>query len=141
MPISNYLANKTLDGIFKATAWITPVTGYVALFLTHVNAYDNVTDLTEVTGTGYTRVQIQGTSTAAAKKTITNDGVLATTFAAPTAAWGTVMAVGICDQGSSGNNLLWYENICPRTIANGDPPPSFPIKGIRLTFDIEGDGC
>src|SRR6266702_449824 len=103
----------------KGTTWPTtsawgaaPATTYVGLFTTAptTDASARYTG-TEVTGGSYARAAvtsssgwsaISGGSTAPSQ--ISNAGVI--TFATPTASWGTILAVGVCDAATTGN-LLW----------------------------------
>jgi hypothetical protein len=72
---------------------------------------------TQVSGNAYARVSVaftvSGTTTAA-----TNSA--AVEFAAATASWGTIVAVGIFDASTSGNLLAWADLTTSKTIDTGD---------------------
>lgn len=120
MPTSNYLGNLLLDAVLGDTPYNAPNTLYLALFTA---APTPSTTGTEVTGGSYARVAITNDVTnfpAAASKTKAND--LALTFAAATAGWGTVVAVGLFDALTVGNLLVYATLSTPRLVSSGDTP-------------------
>jgi hypothetical protein len=72
---------------------------------------------TQVSGGSYARVSVaftvSGTSTLC-----TNSA--AVEFAAATASWGTIVAVGVFDASTSGNLLAWADLATNKTIDTGD---------------------
>ena len=109
---SNYLENKVLLHVFGATAYTAPTTLYLALYTV---VPDDTGGGTEVSGTSYARQTIAFT--------VVNDTASKTSaveFPTAGSTWGTVVAVGIFDNLTSGN-LLTYGNLTSsKTIASGD---------------------
>lgn len=138
---TDYAENKLCDHLFRAQTFSAPATLYVALFTA------SPTDAgggTECTGGDYARVAVtcsltnwsgtQGAGTTAASSgtsgTISNN--ISVTFPTPTASWGTVVAVGLCDAASAGN-LLLYGAVSPsKTINNGDAAPQFAPGDLQF---------
>lgn len=103
---------------------------------------------TEVTGTGYARVQIANTNAAwaatnaaadtravstGASGTTSNNG--AAIFGAPTASWGVVTHFALYDALTTGNLLFWAVLTQAKTINNGDAAPSFAISALTVQLD------
>lgn len=142
--LSNYLENKIVDHLFRATSYTAPATVYAALF-TAASACDAAT-VTEVSGGSYARVGItsattawkgtHGTTTGASSGTNgTISNAAAITFPAPTANWGTVTHWGLWDASTSGNLLVCYALTTSKTINNGDAAPSFAIDALTIQID------
>lgn len=107
--------------------------------------------LAEATGGSYARVSMAaGTvmaladfaGTQAAASTTASTGTNGTTsnngsvtFAAPTATWGIVGAVGVYDALTGGNLLFWAPLNVPKTINNGDAAPSFAAAALSVQMD------
>jgi len=138
---SDYLENKLVDHIFRSASFAKPAGLYVALLTA---APSDIGGGTEVAGGGYARVNVApldtnwkatqggttGVSSGSGGATSNN---IAITFPAPTANWGTVTHFGLYDAASGGNLLIWDALTSPRTILNGDPPPSFPVDALQIT--------
>jgi hypothetical protein len=111
---SDYLEDKLLKHAFTNTAYTPATTLYVALYTA---APTDAGGGTQVSGNAYARVSVaftvSGTTTAA-----TNSA--AVEFAAATASWGTIVAVGIFDASTSGNLLAWADLTTSKTIDTGD---------------------
>lgn len=151
---SDFAENKLIDWFFRAQAiGITgasaaagtgPSSLYVGLLTV---APTDSTGGTEVTGGSYARVTVTSSlanwaGTQGAGTTVASSGTGGTTsnnnaitFPAPTANWGTVVAVGIYDATTSGNLLIWSALAQNKTINNGDAAPSFAAG--QLTFQID----
>lgn len=129
---SNFLELELLDHVFGAAAYTAPATLYFALFT--VTPSDSGGG-TEVAGGSYARVGMTNNATnfPAASGGAKSNGV-AITFPAATAAWGTVVAMGVFDAGSGGNLLAWGALTTSKTISNGDTA-SFPIGDFDVTLD------
>ena len=56
------------------------------------------------------------------------------TFPAPSASWGSIVAIGIFDASTGGNLLLWGPLTTAKTVNNGDPAPTFPATTLTVTF-------
>lgn len=123
--LTTYTASAQLQWMTGKVAFPALPTAYIALF-TAVGA-DTGAGFTEVSGGGYARVATTGATWNApsgqSPSAISN--VLAITFPASTATWGTVIAFGIYDAASGGNLLFWdylggYAWV-PFTCTNGSP--------------------
>jgi hypothetical protein len=109
---SNYLENKVLLHVFGGTAYTAPTTLYLALYTV---APSDTGGGTEVSGTSYARQTIAFTVT---DDTASNTS--AVEFPTAGSTWGTVVAVGIFDNLTSGNLLAYGNLTASKTIASGD---------------------
>ena len=141
--LSNYLQNKLLDWMLRGQTYTAPATVYVGLMTTNENpAAGGV----EVTGGSYARVAVSSSlanwaGTQAAGSTVASSGTSGTTsnngtitFPAPTAAWGSIVGMGVFDAASAGNLLFFAPLTTSKTVNNGDPAPSF--AAAQLTFQV-----
>lgn len=141
--LSDYLENKLVDHVFRATSYTAPATVYVALY---TSSCSDSAGGTEVSGGSYGRVSIttgtsafkgtHGTTTGASSGTngtITN--AAAATFPAPTGNWGVVTHWGVLDASTSGNLLICAALTASKTINNGDAAPSFAIDALSIQID------
>lgn len=143
--MTDYLANKMIDLIWRAQAFTWPATTYVRLATTMpTNAAGGV----EVAGGGYARVALasslaaisgtQGPGTTVASSgtagRISNN--VALTYPAPTANWGTAVAMETMDALAlgTGNRLFWASLGAAKTINSGALPPSFSANSLGFTF-------
>jgi hypothetical protein len=142
--LADYLENKIVDHVFRATSYTAPANTYAAL-LTAASACDAGT-VTEVTGGSYARVAISGattswkgthgTTTGASSGTNgTISNAAAVTFPSPTANWGTVTHWALYDASTSGNLLICAALTTSKTINNGDAAPSFAIDAMTIQID------
>lgn len=102
---------------------------------------------TEVSGGSYARVAIAcslaawagtqsaGSTTASTGTSGTTSNNAAVTFPAPTANWGTLVAVGLFDKASGGNLLDWGALTTSKTVNSGDAAPVFPIAAFTFQVD------
>lgn len=147
---SSFWQNKNIDSFLRAQTPLAPVTVYVALDTTAGNAQACGT---EVSGGSYGRVAVTsalsawagtqgaGTTTAssnASGSTGTTSNNNAITFAAPTAAWGTIVGFCVFDATSGGNLLLYAPLTTPKTVNNGDAAPSFAAGALTFTIGDNG---
>ncbi len=109
---SNYLENKVLLHVFGGTAYTAPATLYLALYTV---APSDTGGGTEVSGTSYARQTVAFTVT---DDTASNTS--AVEFPTAGSTWGTVVAVGIFDNLTSGNLLAYGNLTASKTIASGD---------------------
>lgn len=130
--LSNFLELEILDHVFGAAAYTAPGTLYFALFTV---APSDSGGGTEVSGGSYARVGVTNNATnfPAASGGAKSNGT-AITFPAATAAWGTVVAMGVFDASSGGNLLAWATLATSKTVANGDTV-SFPVGDFDVTLD------
>jgi hypothetical protein len=109
---SNYLENKVMLHVFGGSAYTAPATLYLALYTV---APDDTGGGTECSGTSYARQTVAFT--------VTNDtasNTSAVEFPTAGSSWGTIVAVGILDQSTSGNLLAYGNLTASKTIASGD---------------------
>ncbi len=141
--MSDYLENKLIDHLFRATAYTAPATLYIALFTA---APSDSGGGTEVSGGAYARASVtsattawtgtHGTTTGASSGTGGHtDNAAAIAFPAPSGAnWGTVTHVGIFDASTSGNLLFHGALTTSKTINDGDPAPQFNAADLDITL-------
>jgi hypothetical protein len=109
---SDYLENKVMLHVFGGTAYTAPSTLYLALYTV---APTDTGGGTEVSGTAYARQTVAFT--------VTNDtasNTSAVEFPTAGSSWGTIVAVGVFDQLTSGNLLAYGNLTASKTIASGD---------------------
>lgn len=140
---TDYLENKILDDLLRATAYSPPATHYVGLLTA---ACSDSSAGTEVTGGSYARVAVSkadasykgshGSASGVSSGTSgTASNAAAVTFPAPTANWGSVTHWGIWDASTSGNLLVCAALTVAKTINNGDAAPSFAIDALTVQID------
>lgn len=142
--LSDYFENKLIDQIFRGQAFTFPSTLYFGLLTA---APTDSSAGTEVSGGSYARVGVTASlanfaGTQSAGSTSASSGTGGTTsnnnaipFPAPTANWGTVVAVGVYDASSSGNLLAYSALSVNKTINNGDAAPSFAAGAFTFQID------
>jgi len=141
---TNYFENLIIDHLFRAQALSLPAAWHFALF---TSAPNEAGGGTEVTGGSYARVavtrslanfagtQAAGSTTVSTGTNGTTSNNTAITYPAPTANWGTVVAIGVFDAATNGN-LCFYGNLATsRIISNGDAAPLFPISSFTYQED------
>lgn len=142
---SDYLENKLIDLQFRNEAYSFPGSFYFGLLT--ANTDDDGAPLTEVSGGSYARVAITrslanfsgtqgaGTTTASTGSGGTTSNNVAITFPAPTANWGSVVGVIVCDA-PTGGNLLYYGALqTAKTVNSGDAAPSFAAGAFTFQED------
>jgi len=146
--LANYLENKLVDHVFRATAYTAPSTVYAGL---GTAACSDSSFGTEVSGGSYARVAITtgtsafkgthgSTSGASSGTNGTISNAAAVTFPAPTANWGSATHWFLADASTSGNLLICAALTTPKTINNGDAAPSFAIDAMTIQIDSSADG-
>lgn len=141
--LSDYLENKIVDHVLRATAYTAPATTYVALLTA---APSDTGGGTEVSGTSYARVAVtsgtsawnntQGNTSGASSGT---DGTIenAATVSFPTpgaGGWGTASHFGVYDASTAGNLLFYAALGTSKTINEGDAV-SFAAGALSLQID------
>ena len=142
--LSDFLENGIIDWLFRGQAAPTlPASLHVGLFTA---SPADAGGGTEVTGGAYARVAVTrslanfaGTQSAGSTTASSGTGGVtsnnsAITFPAPTANWGSVVALGIFDASSGGNLLAWAPLTQAKTVNNGDAAPSFPAAALTFTL-------
>lgn len=126
---TNYLGNLLLDLILGNGSLSVPATLYFALFTSAPTAS---TGGTEVSGGSYARVAVTNNDTNfpdAVNKSKSNGTAI--TFPQASAGWGSVVAIGIFDQSSGGNLLMFASFTTPRTVAIND---TLSFNTSQITF-------
>jgi hypothetical protein len=142
---SDYLEAAFLNLILGATPFTAPATLYVALSTAAYSDAATGSSMTEVasSSTNYARVAI--TNNVTNWPAATTGGVSgspgatklngsAITYAAATAAWGTVTAFYLCDAPTGGNALYGGDLTTPKAIQQGDTA-TFGASTITITED------
>lgn len=135
--ISDYLANALLDFAFRNQAFSQPDT-YVGLVTATTADDDTGSTITEVSGGSYARVQVNPNGGSSPTWDLAAAGLVDNThliqFPTPTASWGTVVGVVICDAATLGN-LLGYDNSMTDEAIGIDDDVEFPIGDLDCTLD------
>jgi hypothetical protein len=128
--MSDYLANKILDFVFRNQALSAPTISLA--FTTSTLA---VTDTTlsgkEVANSNnYSRKTFADWTTASGGALSNNTDIV---FATPSGSWGTIVAVAVMDSAThSSGNMLWFDNgITDQAVGNGDT-----VKFNAGDFDV-----
>jgi hypothetical protein len=131
---SDFLEAEILDQIFGASAYVAPVTLYVALSTTAPT--EAGASFTEPVGNGYARVAVTNnlTNFPAAVAGAKSNGTQITFPAATGAGWGTLTHFGIWDA-SSGGNLLCFAPLTASVLVVAGDTPRFPIGDLDITLD------
>ena len=130
MPMSDYLESIVLNTVLNSVPYSEPISVYVALYTV---APDDTGGGTEVSGSLYARQTmttgwtVTGTATRAGN-------TAAITFPVAGGTWGTVVAVGIFDDLSSGNLLFWGTLAVARGPILLNDQVSFPIDFLSVTL-------
>lgn len=138
--MSDYLENKLVDHIFRATSFSAPTALYVSLH----SANPTDTGLNEISGNAYARAGLApsvsnwkstngattGASTGTTGQTSNADLI---TFATPTGTWGSVTHFAIWDSLTGGNMLFYGALTISKTINQGDTV-SFATDALTVTF-------
>lgn len=125
--ISNYLALKVLDFMFRNQAFTIPPV-YAGLATADLSDTTTGGTVTEVSGNAYTRKRHTGWYDSTAGHTQNNIDL---TFITPTGSWGLVTAAFLADASTSGN-ILFYEN----TLTDQTPTTGDTVKFPAGDFDV-----
>ena len=110
---SNYLEDALINAVLRNTAYTSPTTVYVSLYVSDPTDADSGT---EVSGGSYARTAV--TFGAPSNGVSTNSADV--TFPTATAGWGTVTHIGIHDASTAGNLLFHTPLDTSKTIDSGD---------------------
>lgn len=128
--LSDYLEDALLNATLRNTTFPAPTANvYVALFTG--DPLDTGAG-PEVSGGSYARVAVSTTGGWTAPSGGMSQNVAAISFAAATAAWGTVTHVAIFDQITGGNLLFHGQLSTSKAVANGDNF-RFEIGALNVT--------
>ena len=115
--LSQALRLNVLDHFTGVAAWSAPAATWIALYSADASATGAGTELS---GSGYDRVQCSAWNAAAASGTVaeaTNNGALS--FPTATAGWSTATCVGVYNTQTAGT-FLAYATITAKTIEAND---------------------
>lgn len=110
--LSNYLENKLVDHVLRATTYTAPATVYVALFTAVTDAEAGTG--TEVTGGAYARQAVAFD----APTNGTTQNTSTVTFPTATADWGTVTHAALFDASTAGNALTAIKALAASKVVN-----------------------
>jgi len=141
--MSNYLENKLVDHIFRATSFTAPTTIYVALYTAAPSDAGGGTEITIGTN-NYSRASVAASTstwantqasgtTASTGTTGLTSNINAITFATPSGSWGTVTHFGILDAATAGNLLFQGALTVSQTVNTGNTV-SFAAGSLQITF-------
>lgn len=132
MSLTNTYENEVLDHILRTGAYNSTFTSsaqlYVGLFTSDPGEAGGGT---EVTGTGYTRVQVTGGFDAASGGSASNSAAI--TWTTATANWGDVSHIGIFETSGGADMVIYAALDTPKTVNNGD---TFTISSGNLTITL-----
>jgi hypothetical protein len=136
MPITTYLANKTLDQRFGKQSYTDPSTLYFGL-CTGCTIAGVVTGEPTIGVNGYARVavvnnDIATTWSAAAAEVKTNANSTIQWPAITGSPWGT-LTVCIISDAASGGNILWYGTLGSPIVTAVGMQPFIPVDDITIT--------
>ena len=130
--VTDNLANKLLDHIFKTTSYTVETNLYVALFTT--SPTDTGQAGTECTGGSYARKVCNGWDAAAAGA---SENTAAVTFVTATASWGTVthflLLNHLSDAAGAANTLIWG-TVSPNRTIGIDDDPEYAAGALDITL-------
>lgn len=143
LAVSNYLADRILNGVFRNTAYTFPTTVYIALYTSNPTGADTGT---EVSGGGYARRAITFGAPATENVEIyhPDTGVIVTVprrvikntneivYPTATANWNLITHVGIRDA-LTGGNLLYYGAVKNQKTIGISDVVRFPIGDVALS--------
>jgi hypothetical protein len=129
--LSNFMAGKVIDHLFRNQAYTPPSTVYVALFTTMPT---RSTAGTEVSGNAYAR---QSLALSAASAGLTDNTSLITFPTASGGNWGTILGIGIMDASTAGN-LLWFGTLTASRVVNDGTTFTIAASDIDIDFAVTG---
>lgn len=125
-----YLQKKLLDHAMGKAAFSMPAAVYLALLTADPGEAGSLAG--EVTGGSYARVELTSRMDAAILGTGVSSNNTAVTFATPSADWGTITHLAICDAASGGNALFHGPLTSSQVVSNGSVAPSFADRLITV---------
>lgn len=123
--ISDYLSNELLDHMFNNAAFTsTAGNTFVALVTVAVADNDTGSTITEPSGNGYARVEVNPNGGASPTWDLAAAGVVDNThdvdIGPATGSWGTIVGVAILDAATLGNLLMYDNAMADQAVDNGD---------------------
>jgi len=132
MPMTSYLRKKLGDHALGKAAYTMPTTVSLALFTASPGDSGSFTN--EVSGGSYARVELTSLMGSFVLATGIATNASAIDFAAPTATWGVITYVGVVDDLSPVNLILYEAVPSPRTVLSGGRRVSFAIGALQIRF-------
>jgi hypothetical protein len=144
--LTDFAENRLIDWFFRGQA-VPAIAGSWFFGLLTAATDDDGSPLTEVSGGSYARAAVPRSlanfaGTQAPASVVVSSGASGTTsnnvdinFPAPTADWGSVVAIGLFDAAVGGNMWIYGPLAAAKTVANGDAPPRFPAAAFSFQFD------
>jgi hypothetical protein len=135
--MTDYLANKLIDLLFRGQSYSFPSPIYVGLLTGGVEVGG---------GVGYARASLtpslaslSGTQSAGSTTASSGTGGRTAnnaliTFPQPSGSWSTPDEAGIFDAASAGNTLFQQALTSPTSIGASSPPPSFAPNALGISF-------
>ena len=125
---TNFTSRKMADRVFGATSWTPPA---ALVFKAYSTTLTSAGDGTELSGNGYASVSLtsSGNWSVPTVGSITNTG--AVTFAAATANWLPIQAIGLW----SGSDLIWRCNLSSTIQVNSGNILKIAASGAVVTLD------
>lgn len=134
--ISDFLANKLLDLMFRNQAYAVPDT-FVALCDATVSDSDTGSTISEPSGGSYARKEVDVNGGVSPTWDVAVAGLVDNThaiaLATATGAWGTIVAVAICSALTVGDLLFYDNDMADQAVGDGDTA-SFPIGDLDVTM-------
>jgi hypothetical protein len=132
MSFTDFLENKLLDHVLGPAAYSAPANVYIGLSTT--TPLDDGSNFTEPSGGGYARVAVPNNpanwpAAVAGSKQNANP----VTFNEATLPWNVITYLGIFDQLTGGNLLMYGALTAPKTIATGDVA-QFNANNVTVTL-------
>ena len=122
---TDYLEDALLNHVLRNTSFASPTTIYVGLFTTM--PIDDGSGGVEVSGGSYARQSVA--FAAPASGIVANNALV--TFPTATAAWGTVLGMGLFDA-LSGGNLLYYGTLTANKIVGIGDTISYAASALTI---------
>ena len=132
--MTDYLESQIGNLLLRTQVAWKPAAIYVALF---TSATTDAGGGTEVSGTGYARVQVTQADAQWNAPSAGNglfDNVNDIQFGSPTANWGTISHFAIYDAVTAGNMLIHGALTTPKTVNSGDPAPKIAAGALDITL-------
>jgi hypothetical protein len=105
--MTSYLQKKLLDHVLGLAAYAIPTTVYVSLHTVNPGEPGSFTNEVSASSTGYARIAITSKMNATDSVTGLSANNVSITFGPALTDWGTITHVGISDNSSGGNMLLY----------------------------------
>lgn len=120
---SVYLANGLLDRMFRNQAFTKPDT-FVALTTATVDEDDTGSTLTEPSGNGYARIEVDVNGGDAPTWSTISGGALSNThaveFGPASGSWGTITSVAVVTASSAGQVLMFSNDLADQAVTTDD---------------------